>query len=85
MSKKDVKALLAADENQNRQSQYYAKRVATQLNLRRYFNECIPVMAQEEAGEISMDEALVLFDELDVRWGKVIVDDLSPIKSIIVL
>lgn len=67
------------------QAEYEAKKIATQLNLRRYYNECVAVMAQEEAGEIDMDSALDKFLELDVRYAREIVDDIAPKKSILEL
>lgn len=65
------------------QAEYEAKRLATQINLRKYYNRCVSVMAQEEAGELTIDEALDKFLELDSTFSEIIVDDIAPLKRII--
>ena len=67
------------------QQEYTAKRVSVQLTLRAYYNECVAVMAQEEGQEITMEDALNAFNELDAKYAKLIVDDISPLKNIIEL
>lgn len=66
-------------------AEYEARRLATQMNLRKYYNRCVAVMAQEEAGEIDMDQALKQFLGLDAEWARKIVDDIAPKKNILAL
>lgn len=65
------------------QAVYDARRLATQINLRKYYNACVGVMAREESGEITMDQALDEFLALDSYWAKAIVDDIAPKKSLL--
>lgn len=69
----------------SRRAEYEAKRVSVQLALRRYYNECVIIMAKEEAGELPMDDALKEFLRLDAEFSKQIVDDISPLKKILEL
>jgi hypothetical protein len=67
------------------QAEYNAKRVATAMNLQRYYNECVEVMAKEQAGEIPMEDAKLAMGKLDVKWATIITDDISPKKNILEL
>lgn len=65
-------------------AEYEAKRISVQLTLRRYYNECVQIMAQEEAGELPMEDALAKFLVLDSKYAKLIVDDISPRRNILI-
>lgn len=65
------------------EQEYQAKRAATQINLRKYYNRCVAVMAKEEAGEITIDEALDTMLMIDAEWAKIIVDDIAPKKHLL--
>lgn len=66
-------------------AEYEARRLATQINLRRYYNECVAIMSLEEAGDIHMEDALAKFLDLDARYAKDIVDDIAPRKNVLEL
>lgn len=68
-----------------RQEEYEARLMATKMMLRRYYNECVGIMAQEQGKEVDMPEALKLIAEIDGRYSLEIVDTLAPKKTIIQL
>lgn len=67
------------------QAEYEAKRLSVQINLRKYYNQCVAIMAQEEAGDITTDEAMDQFLVLDTEFARIIVDDISPRRNILAL
>lgn len=71
-----------ADKNQ---IEYNTRLVMTKETLRGYYNDCVKVMAQEQAGEIDMETALDRMNELDEQFSILLVNRLAPKKTIIVL
>lgn len=65
------------------QEQYDKDLTDTKMNLRRIYNEYVQVIAKQASGEIDMEAAMDLLNEIDNRWTKILVDRLAPKKNIL--
>lgn len=66
------------------EQEYQAKIVATSENLKRYLNDALEIIRKSQLGEIPEDIAFRDLDDTEIVWGKLIVDDISPKKELLV-
>jgi hypothetical protein len=64
-------------------AEYEARKLATEMNLRRYANELLAVIRASQNDDLDEDEAFSALKELDETWARLIVDDLAPQKNLL--